>query len=366
MHGTENKLTTVQWDSLIQRVLDEGKSDFDVYSLAREKALGSTLAADLQAVVIAQPGDESAHLAGDKADEEGGDGRAVHMVNMTAECIPAALRSGIGALLDYGCAEGAITAELGRKLMLPAHKVFGADVRSIPSVGFTFLPLQAEDSKVQPRLGSILPSLRDGSVDLVTAAMVFHHVTHVSAILLELRRVISPKGVLVIREHHCVSRDGGAFLDIIHGLYSLSWSAPIEWPDFLSEYKAFYRSREEWDALICAAGFVHISHSSPEAARHYRSAERSVPRGDGKIPNVIKAYYAVYAPDPLFVLPAATAYSESAKRSHTATSQDDSASKKQKVDPPPATDESQQVFESRKYPGRFYRIDAVTGATVWV
>ena len=39
----------------------------------------------------------------------------------------------------------------------------------------------------------LFPSLRDGSVDLISAAMVFHHVTNISKVLLELRRVISPR-----------------------------------------------------------------------------------------------------------------------------------------------------------------------------
>ena len=34
-----------------------------------------------------------------------------------------------------------------------------------------------------------------------------------------------------------------AFLDITHGLYSLSWSSPVEWPDFLTEYKVCYDDR---------------------------------------------------------------------------------------------------------------------------
>ena len=51
----------------------------------------------------------------------------------------------IKLLLDYGCAEGSITAELGRQLNLTPQQVIGADVRVIASEGFTFLPLPAEE-----------------------------------------------------------------------------------------------------------------------------------------------------------------------------------------------------------------------------
>jgi 2-polyprenyl-3-methyl-5-hydroxy-6-metoxy-1,4-benzoquinol methylase len=79
----------------------------------------------------------------------------------------------------------------------------------------------------------------DNSIDIITSAMVLHHVKHVPAVLNEMRRVITLKGVLVIREHHCTSSFMGAFLDITHGLYSLAWSSPVEWPAFLDEYQAW-------------------------------------------------------------------------------------------------------------------------------
>ena len=68
----------------------------------------------------------------------GGDGRASFLVGLTVENIPP-------HLLDYGCAEGSITAELGRQLNLTPQQVIGADVRVIASEGFTFLPLPAEE-----------------------------------------------------------------------------------------------------------------------------------------------------------------------------------------------------------------------------
>jgi len=228
--------------------------------------------------------------------------------------------------------------------------------------------------------------------------MVFHHVTHVKAVLLELRRVISPQGALVIREHHCVSADMGAFLDITHGLYSLSWSQPVEWPDFISEYKAFYRSREEWDALARECGFIlSLEECGPQATSNYRAAEFAKRKSNGFFPNVIKAYYATYKPDPRFKLPAVppvaavasnniaaegskkrtlafaddaaagvvqkkvnigivpTEVSNTARSSHSAQS-DNKLNKTQE----------NEVFESKKYPGKFYRINKITGATEWV
>jgi len=102
------------------------------------------------------------------------------MVSRTLESVPLRLRQqgtqqqgrgagvGLNRMLDYGCAEGAITAALGKQLGLPPARILGADVRSIPSLGFTFLPLAAEEDATPPGLRSILPTLEDGSVDLVS------------------------------------------------------------------------------------------------------------------------------------------------------------------------------------------------------
>jgi hypothetical protein len=101
-------------------------------------------------------------------------------------------------VLDYGCAEGAITAVLGSRLGLNSSQIFGADVRTIASDGFTFIPLAKEkeicasgsDEETQI---PVLPTLLDQSIDLITASMVFHHVIDVKKVLLELRRVISSR-----------------------------------------------------------------------------------------------------------------------------------------------------------------------------
>lgn len=350
----------------------------------------------------------------------GEDGRATHMMARTLDSIPEHLRqaaspaqpTGLRCMLDYGCAEGAITAALGKQLGLAPNRILGADVRAIPSLGFTFIPLPAEEAATPPPLGTILPNIPNQSVDLITAAMVFHHVTHVKAALLELRRIVSPTGALVIREHHCSSADMGAFLDITHGLYSLAWSKPVEWPDFIPEYKAFYRSREAWDALAQECGFT-LSLSA-QAQRNYRAAEFAQRKANGYFPNVIKAYYAVYTPNPQFRLPSVavvprsvtsssnnssssgsgsnTGNSNSAasnigvgigkagteessavgsyKRRASEVAEEGAAQRDERKRPrepaEPGEGGQEQLFESSKYPGRYYRINKTTGATEWV
>jgi len=54
-------------------------------------------------------------------------------------------------------------------------------------------------------------------------------------------------------------------LDIMHGLFCLVWSQPLEDPDFIVNYTANYQSRESWLSLLKRVGFtcVTLSHQYP-------------------------------------------------------------------------------------------------------
>ncbi len=275
-----------EWDDTISKILSAGGNDFAVYSAIRQKMIGSTLEKALE--IDLGLGDKTAseaevgcdHGSGGTLSEgrvllgetiksttagealpttgtlagttisaatagKGGDGsmdeRAGHMVSRFVDCIPSSLlsvggttsgavgHSSISRVLDYGCAEGKITAEFARQLKslgvsLKADDVFGADVRSVSTGGeFTFVALPPENPASPPKSGTLLADVAESSIDVVLASMVFHHVIHVEAVIKELRRVISSKGVLLLREHDCRSPDVGAFLDITHGLFSLAW-----------------------------------------------------------------------------------------------------------------------------------------------
>ena len=395
-NNNNNKYSTKEWDDIIEAALSAGRNDYHIYDLIRRHVLGSSLEDDLRT------GLRLAATAA-AADSSEGDGRAKFMVKMALDCIPLTTRrrleQGGRCMLDYGCAEGSITSSLGQALSMKPKCILGADVRAIPSEGFSFIQLPAEDPSQPPALRSILPSLKDHSVELVTASMVLHHVTHVEAVLQELRRVIAHDGLLLLREHHCSGPQMAAFLDITHGLYSLSWSQPVEWPDFVTEYKAFYRSQSEWDALLLKAGFrLALQLEGSKAAASYNSVQVQKRKGDGSYPNVIKAYHAVYQPVPVET---STINAQPSKRplddDACATSNDAevlkrrsyATSMKQQQQPekllgaittsttttasavaarskdcgPPVDG---QLFESKKYPGRYYRVNQQTGATEWI
>lgn len=311
------------------------------------------------------------------------------MASRTFECIPKDRVGKIRSYLDYGCAEGSITDHVRKLVGVDVASAFGADVRSLDPTGFTFILLPKEDEN-PTSVGTILPSLKSSSIDFITSAMVFHHVRHAEAALLELRRVVSKDGVLVLREHDCQSASEAVFLDITHGLYSLVLSDPVEWPSFLDEYRAWYRSRDQWNDILRRCGFSRLENQPDNylAKKHYEGSRGPVPPITGSLcnslnlRNLIKAYYAVYVPctpDPA-LLAAHTAPPVSRPGTRVAlTSQpteNEQAVKRQK--PPIDTlscipvgndrnvpETAVALFESSKYPGRYYITDT-QGKTHWL
>ena len=74
----------------------------------------------------------------------------------------------------------------------------------------------------------------------------------------------------------------------------------------MTEFRqAFYRSREEWNEVIEAAGFRRLKETDPasssKASGHYNAAVAG--SRDSKKQRDTRAYYAVYVPDPPFTAP---------------------------------------------------------------
>eukprot|EP01035_Chromulina_nebulosa_P027337 gene27337-35944_t len=166
---TDLKYSTVHWNDIISKILSDPQTDdYTIYSAIRRFVLGSSLDTDLQISSshhchsVDDPAIATVPTEKKNCSSGSGKGRASHMAAMIIENIPSHLyppnASGpkssqlsssspfpIKLLLDYGCAEGSITAELGRQLRLTPQQVIGADVRVIASEGFTFMPLPAEE-----------------------------------------------------------------------------------------------------------------------------------------------------------------------------------------------------------------------------
>ena len=277
-NGSTKYYSKQVWNQFITDWIKSGMDDVAIYTNIRRYTFGEP---DL-------------HHTGMRTLPEN-NGRTNYMVKMLGKCIPRHRKTSVVNYLDYGCAEGAITAEMGKYLNLPKTQIFGADVRAIPDEGFQFIQLGSEHDECPPAPRSILPMMSDSTMSIITCSMVMHHVRHPLQTLRELRRVIRHDGCLIIREHHCDNQEMATVLDIIHGLYSLSWSTPIEWPNFIDEYRARYLSQSELDDVAYQAGFIRITDTKERDIMNLHKVDSNT-LPNGKITNIMQAYYATYIP----------------------------------------------------------------------
>eukprot|EP00968_Pinguiococcus_pyrenoidosus_P004203 scaffold279_cov229-Pinguiococcus_pyrenoidosus.AAC.7 len=214
------------WGEEITRLLAERVDDEHIYSALRRRMAGA---------------DDGASRTFD---------RAGNRVQQILKVLPP--RRTIKSMLDIGCAEGEITAALGTALQVPAQDVHGVDIRDVGNAeGFNFHRYDGER----------LPFANE-SIDCVVALMTLHHIREPKRVLAEAYRICARNGFLVIREHDCSTAKGDdvtVALDVVHGLYALAMTEPPEWPDFATEYYAFYRDREEWQTAATRVGWTLVN-----------------------------------------------------------------------------------------------------------
>ena len=196
----------------------------------------------------------------------------------------------INSLLDYGCASGTITKEIANKLNIPKKNIYGADIEDYNILRDRVIDetdtINSEDGKEIARVSDFnfillnennyMPTIKNNSIDLITVSMVLHHVSDIETTLSEFKRILTKDGIIIIREHDISNekKEFIIFLDILHGLYELVWSEEITNPDFVINYKAYYKTKNEWTRLFNKYGFKAVS--------------------DTNAKNLIKSYYCVY------------------------------------------------------------------------
>lgn len=156
--------------------------------------------------------------------------------------------------VDIGCSEGGITQLLGEKLGL--QRVVGCDVLDESKIKRIAGTCEMKYEKI---VDNNLP-FADASVDFATMLMCLHHVKDHEKYIEEIARVVAPGGVFIIQEHNAQTNDDKLALDILHGMYSIVWNktGQMEDADFCETYESFYKSREEWTALLLKYGFEEV------------------------------------------------------------------------------------------------------------
>lgn len=95
----------------------------------------------------------------------------------------------------------------------------------------------------------------DGSVDLVTIFIGFHHcpVEKLPGFMKSIHRILRPGGSLILRDHNVRSPEMATFVSLVHTVFNLGLNVP--WEKNRSEFRSF-KSIDEWSRLVCESGFT--------------------------------------------------------------------------------------------------------------
>jgi len=151
--------------------------------------------------------------------------------------------------LDVGCSRGIITSLLSSTMKIPAAYAIDIMDLNLHNIEYTRV---SENACVLP--------YSDKSFELITCLMSLHHIRNTEEYIREMHRCLKPGGIIIIQEHDAQCFDDHIFLDILHGLYCISWCrmGEQEDADFCANYEAFYLSKKALHALFKKYGFVRI------------------------------------------------------------------------------------------------------------
>jgi ubiquinone/menaquinone biosynthesis C-methylase UbiE len=123
-------------------------------------------------------------------------------------------------VLDYGCGPGSYIVPLA-ELVGKSGKIYTLDVHPLAIQAVQRLASRKRLENVQTILSDCKTELPPNSVDLVLLYDILHDLDNASGVLAELHRILKPKGVLSLSDHHL--KEGEIISQVTSGgLFKLS------------------------------------------------------------------------------------------------------------------------------------------------
>lgn len=157
-----------------------------------------------------------------------------------------------GKMLDFGCGDCSISMEVN-KLIGTEKNPYCVDIEE-------WFNYEKKSDKCNFKVtdGKTIDHESE-SMDIVIALHSLHHVQYLSEIIKEIYRVLKTNGILIIKEHDCVTKDDMMIIDIYHAIYELVLK---EKPDksFFDKYYAKYYSAEGLQKILEDVGFKFVKY----------------------------------------------------------------------------------------------------------
>jgi len=155
--------------------------------------------------------------------------------------------------LDIGCGGGHKTSLIGKELKLKKENMNGTDIKK-------WGPYSQENTKYDFNFKFIKDDgtldYKDNSFDIITCILMLHHVKELDNILVEIKRILKPNGIILIIEHDNHTDSDNMTLDILHLLYGYLVDKTENYIDN-PDYSRYYNWCE-WDYIFDKHEFSYI------------------------------------------------------------------------------------------------------------
>ncbi len=158
--------------------------------------------------------------------------------------------------LDVGAGDCSITKEIGAALGIGKKNIYGLELKENDDhyIGKHDYSSNVEDlGCIYKTYDGLHMPFDDNTFDYVSLLMVLHHVGNddtLDKFVKEVKRIMKPDGVLIVREHNCDSEEMKAIIDIEHITYEV-----INQKKEINNYHAWYKSAKEWNEFMGERGF---------------------------------------------------------------------------------------------------------------
>ena len=184
--------------------------------------------------------------------------------------------------LDFGGGIGDVSSSIAKNLKLKKENSFVTDIQN-------WLGKEHTDEYVKyityRYLKTNLLPFENETFDLITCLQVLHHIPDKKYTISQLRKVIKPNGILIVREHDCRDSQDRTMIDIEHSLHA--YAVDEQGIDYFQNYHDNYMSKNELSNLMSEGGFEMVN-TFPEKGitRYYYSVWK--PSGSKKVEKPIE------------------------------------------------------------------------------
>ena len=182
--------------------------------------------------------------------------------------------------LDFGGGIGDVSSSIAKNLNLKKENSFVTDIQN-------WLGKEHTDEYVKYITYRYLKTnylpFEEETFNLITCLQVLHHIPDKKYSISELRRVIRPDGILIVREHDCRDIQDRTMIDIEHSLHA--YAVDEQGIDYFQNYHDNYMSKNELFNLMKEGGFELVN-TFPEKGltRYYYSVWKPTSKVEVKKP----------------------------------------------------------------------------------